>query len=120
MPKPKVLIAEDDHTMVALLKTLLKMEGYEVVAIDADADVLGAVRTLKPDVLLMDVHLFDKSGLDILDRIRETEDTRKVRVLMSSGANVREDCLNRGADGFLMKPYMPEDLFNQLKLVLSI
>ena len=119
MPNPKVLLAEDDPTMVSLLKTLLKMEGYEVIAIDADADVVRAVRTVKPDVLLMDVHLFDQSGLDILDQIRDTEDTKKVRVLMSSGANVREDCLNRGADGFLMKPYMPEDLFKQLKTVLS-
>lgn len=119
MPKPKVLLAEDDHTMVSLLKTLLKMEGYEVVSLDADADVVDAVRTVKPDVLLLDVHLFSQSGLDILDKVRGSDDINTLRVLMSSGSNVREECLNRGADGFLEKPYMPDDLFSQLREVLS-
>ena len=120
MPKPKVLLAEDDFTMVSLLKTLLKMEGYEVVALDADADVIAAVRKVKPDVLLMDVHLFSQSGLDILDKVRHSEDISKQRILMSSGSNVKDECLNRGANGFLMKPYMPDDLFKQLKQVLAV
>ncbi len=119
MSKRKVLLAEDDLIMVSLLKTLLKMEGYDIVALDAEADVVNALRTEKPDVLLMDVHLFSQNGLEILDQIRETTDISRVRVLMSSGSNVKEECLNRGADGFLMKPYMPEDLFSQLKQVLS-
>lgn len=118
MSKPKVLLAEDDFTMVSLLKTLLKMEGYEVIALNAEDDVVSAVRSLKPDVLLMDVHLFSQSGLDILDSLRKSKDVNKVRVLMSSGSNVREECMNRGANGFLMKPYMPDDLFTQLKQVL--
>ena len=120
MSKPRVLLAEDDFTMVSLLKTLLKMEGYEVIALDADADVIQAVRAQKPDVLLMDVHLFSQSGLDILEQVRESDDINDVRILMSSGSNVKEECLNRGANGFLMKPYMPDDLFKQLKQVLSV
>ena len=120
MSKPRVLLAEDDFTMVSLLKTLLKMEGYEVIALDADADVIQAVRAQKPDVLLMDVHLFSQSGLDILEQVRESDDINDVRILMSSGSNVKEECLSRGANGFLMKPYMPDDLFKQLKQVLSV
>lgn len=120
MPKPKVLLAEDDYTMVTLLKTLLKMEGYAVISLDADADVIDAVRKEQPDVLLMDVHLFGKSGLDILREVRESADISNLRVLMSSGSNVKEDCLTLGADGFLMKPYMPDDLFTQLKQLLAV
>jgi DNA-binding response OmpR family regulator len=105
--------------MVSLLTTLLKMEGYEAITIDADTDVVAAVRQIRPDVLLLDVHLFNQSGLDILERLRGAEDTNGLRVLMSSGANVRDDCMNRGADGFLMKPYMPDDLFSLLRQVIS-
>ena len=54
---PKILLAEDDVIMVSLLKTLLRMEGYQVVAVDADADVPAAVRAEKPDILLLDVYL---------------------------------------------------------------
>src|SRR5512143_1984206 len=67
---PKVLLAEDDQTMVSLLKTLLKMDGYEVAALDADDDVAAAVRRVRPDVLVMDVMLGDQNGLDVLDALR--------------------------------------------------
>lgn len=101
--------------MVSLLKTLLKMEGFEVVALAADADVPDAVRVEKPDVVLLDVHLSHQSGLEILDAIRSAGDINGVRVVMSSGANVKEECLKRGANGFLLKPYMPDDLITLLK-----
>lgn len=119
MSKTKVLLAEDDSTMVALLKTLLKMEGFEVVALHADDDVIAAVRNEKPDVVLMDVHLSHQSGLDILDDLRRAKDLNGVRVVMSSGASVKEECIHRGADGFLMKPYMPDDLIKLLRQTIS-
>jgi CheY-like chemotaxis protein len=112
---PKILLAEDDSTMVSLLKTLLNMEGFEVVALPAEADVPQAVRIERPDVVLLDVHLSRQNGLDILDAIRASGDIRDVRVVMSSGANVKEECLQRGADGFLLKPYMPDDLITLLR-----
>jgi DNA-binding response OmpR family regulator len=111
----KILLAEDDVTMVSLLKTLLKMEGFEVVALQADADVPAAVRLEKPDVLLLDVHLSRQSGLEILDELRRSADIKDVRVVMSSGASVKEECMNRGANGFLPKPFMPDDLITILK-----
>lgn len=104
MAKQKILLAEDDHTMVSLLTTLLTMEGYEVTSIDAGADVVAAARSIKPDALILDVHLFGQNGLDIMEKLRKSKDTNRLRVLMSSGANVREECIQRGADGFLMKP----------------
>ncbi len=116
---PKILLAEDDFTMVSLLKTLLKMEGYEVIALSADEDVIEAVHKVTPDILLMDVHLFSQSGLDILDELRKDPATSSIRIVMSSGASVKEECLHRGANGFLMKPYMPDDLFKLLREVLA-
>jgi CheY-like chemotaxis protein len=101
--------------MVSLLKTLLKMEGFEVIALQADADVLAAVQGENPDVLLMDVHLGHQSGLDILDNVRNAEETSSTRIVMSSGSNVKEECMRRGAFGFLLKPYMPDELITILK-----
>ena len=112
---PKVMIAEDDVTMVSLLKTLLKMEGFETVVLDVTANVPDAIRAERPDVLLLDVHLSRQSGLEILDSIRGSSDIKNVRVVMSSGANVKEECMLHGANGFLLKPYMPDDLISLLK-----
>ncbi|MBM3125529.1 MAG: response regulator [Chloroflexi bacterium] len=112
---PKVLLAEDDVTMVSLLKTLLKMEGFEVIVLPTDADVPGLIRSERPDVILMDVHLSRQSGLQILDAIRSSNDIHDVRIVMTSGANVGEECMKHGANGFLLKPYMPDDLVTMLK-----
>ncbi|HEY9151270.1 MAG TPA: response regulator [Anaerolineales bacterium] len=115
MAELKVMLAEDDLTMVNLLKTLLKMEGFEVIALDADDNVVKAVGDICPDVLLMDVHLAKQNGLDILDSIRKSEDVCDARVVMISGLNVKDDCMKRGANGFLLKPFMPDDLIKMLK-----
>jgi CheY-like chemotaxis protein len=111
----KVLLAEDDPTMVSLLQTLLKMEGFETVALDTEADVLRAVLLENPDVLFMDVHLGKQSGMDIVESIRKDPQIANVRVVMTSGLNVKEECLQRGADDFLLKPFMPADLIGILK-----
>ena len=112
---PKILLAEDDPTMVSLLSTLLKMEGIEVVALDANADVPAAVRKEKPDFVLMDVHIGKQNGLDILQAIRKDPESADVRTVMASGYNVKEQCLARGANHFLLKPFMPDDLLKLFK-----
>ena len=111
----KVMLAEDDQTMVNLLTTLLKMDGFEVTALDADADIPAVVASDRPDILLLDVHLSKQNGLEILDAIRDSDKDHGVRVVMISGLNFKEDCLRRGADDFLLKPFMPDDLVEMLR-----
>ena len=111
----KILLAEDDSTMISLLKTLLKMEGFEVLALDVNSDVPAAVQREKPQTLFMDVHLGEQSGMEILEAIRKNKELSDVRVVMTYGLNVKDECLSRGANAFLMKPFMPDDLLNLLK-----
>lgn len=111
----KVLLAEDDATMVSLLKTLLKMEGFEVVALDAESDIAEAIKHEKPDALFMDVHLGEQSGMQILQSIRKNGENSHLRIIMTSGLNVKDECIRGGADVFLLKPFMPDDLISALK-----
>ena len=111
----KILLAEDDSTMVSLLKTLLKMEGFEVLALDVDADIPAAVDREKPDAIFMDVHLGDQSGMQVLQAIRKNPGTAGVRVVMTSGLNMKDECLDLGANAFLQKPFMPDELISILK-----
>ena len=111
----KILLAEDDSTMISLLKTLLNMEGFDVLALDVNSDVPAAVQREKPQTLFMDVHLGEQSGMEILEAIRKNKELSDVRIVMTSGLNVKDECLSRGANAFLMKPFMPDDLLNLLK-----
>jgi CheY-like chemotaxis protein len=113
----KILLAEDDATMVALLTTLLKMEGYQVAALDGDVDIVSAVLKAKPDILLMDIHMLHYNGMDELVKLRAAPGGESVRVLMTSGLDFKDQCLARGANAFIQKPFMPDDLLNALRSV---
>jgi len=111
-----VLLAEDDFTMVALLKTLLGMEGYEVGSLlEQKGDLLENIRKEKPDVLLLDIFLGDQNGLELLKLLRKESDLRAIKVVMTSGIDKSTECMDAGADAFLLKPYMPEDLIRKLQ-----
>ena len=115
MPTTKVLIVDDDHNMVKLLTTLLTLDGFEVVTEARGAEVLPAIRKEKPNVVLMDVHLTNADGLEILARIRADAAIAATPVIIASGRDVREECKQAGADDFILKPYLPEKLTEALR-----
>lgn len=110
-----VFLAEDDVTMVGLLTTLLKMEGYQVTVMGEDSDIVESVLSTKPDILLMDVRMLNRNGIEELARLRKSPGGDVVNVLMTSGLDVKEQCLENGANAFILKPFMPEELFNCLR-----
>jgi CheY-like chemotaxis protein len=111
----KVLIVDDDRTMVSLLKILLEMDGYEVVNISIGRQLLDKVRIETPDLILMDVFLADVDGTEILKQLRNSTDIANVRVIMTSGMDVADQCMDAGADAFLLKPYTPEQLMKVIQ-----
>jgi CheY-like chemotaxis protein len=116
----KVLLIEDDATMIGLLKTLLGIDGYDVVAFRVGEDVLQVIQREQPDVILLDVNLKnfginDMTGLDLLKHIRSDDEIMDTGVIISSGMNYQQESKEAGADGFIMKPYMPDDLLELIK-----
>ncbi len=112
----RVFLAEDDSTMVNLLETLLKLEGFEVVTLDLAADdLLPVLRDDVPEVLVLDVNLPSQSGMEIVRAMRKEDAFKNTRVVMASGMSLGDECLSSGADDFLLKPYMPDDLINILR-----
>jgi DNA-binding response OmpR family regulator len=112
----KVMLVEDDRTMRSLLKTLLEIEGFNVIdlIIESEEAIFTAILQNTPDTIILDVHLQKGNGLDIVTKLRKDPKTQNIHVLMSSGMDLREKCLEAGADSFILKPYMPNDLLNIL------
>ncbi|NPV86420.1 MAG: response regulator [Anaerolineae bacterium] len=115
----KIMLIEDDSTMRSLLKTLLEIEGFAVVVVgdtqQEEKAIMEALQNEKPDCLIMDVNLRKASGINILKDIRKNKEIKNLKVIMSSGMDLRDQCLQSGADVFLMKPYMPDDLIKYLR-----
>jgi CheY-like chemotaxis protein len=106
----KVLIVDNDRTTVSLLKILLELDGHTVLVAGAPDSVLDEARRSDPDVILMDVFLSGGDGMDLLRGMRADADLVRVPVLMCSGMNLADECSAAGANGFLLKPYTPEQL----------
>lgn len=111
----RVMLVEDDPTMQMLLRTLLEIEGFEVTHLDNFNDVPGAVKTYAPDVVLMDVNLKGANGLDILAALRGSADLRQPKIILSSGMDHRHEAMAKGANEFVLKPYMPDELIQKIK-----
>ena len=105
-------LIDDDMTTRTLLKTLLEMEGYAVIAFDQEnaSELLASLANQRPDLIILDVHLRYADGLELLKHIRQNQTTKNLRVVMSSGMDYSTQCEKAGANAFLMKPYMPDDL----------
>jgi two-component system phosphate regulon response regulator PhoB len=116
---PKILLLEDDYDMTMLLQTLLEIEGYQVWSYDHQRPVVEQAEEKIPDLVLLDVHLGGQDGIQILRQIRKAPVLREVRVVMTSGINMTEECLRDGANAFIVKPYMPERLLEILQQVLA-
>ncbi len=116
----KILLVEDDATMISLLRTLLEIEGFAVVQFDPARDVLEQIRQELPDAVLLDVniHGMDAGGFDVVRALRADPELRATRVLMASGMNYKQEASKAGADAFLLKPFMPDDLIKQIRALL--
>ena len=108
------MVLEDEAVLVELLQDLLGLEGYEVSKPKNAQNLLADLRSTRPDAILMDVNLKGANGLELLGKIRADEDLKDTLVVLSSGMDYRQESLARGADDFLQKPYMPDDLMKIL------
>lgn len=113
----RVLIVDDDRTTVRLLKTLLELDGFEVAIASLGREVMQLAQQVKPDLFLMDYHLDDINGVEVIRIVRSYPDFQQTPIVMTSGMNIEREALEAGATRFLMKPFDPDhlqQLFHQL------
>jgi len=113
----KVLIVDDDRTTVKLLQTLLELDGFDVSAVGSGGEVIDAANAFQPDIFLMDYHLSDMDGVDILREMRAGGPFEATPIVMTSGLDVEDEVMEAGASAFLVKPFEPDALpvlFNKL------
>ncbi len=118
---PGVLIVDDHPATRSLLRAVFRAEGWSVLGEAATAEQgLAAVRQLKPDVVCLDVVMPGASGVDILGLIKEqSPGSAIVMVTASATADVVAAAMERGADGFLVKPFDRARMIETLRSVLQ-
>ncbi len=122
MPVKTVLIADDDSLVAELIQNRLERDGHKTVVVNDGSTACTEVRTLKPDAVILDGVLPDMDGLDVLRTLKANEETRDIPVLMLTARGKQEDLadgMTLGADDYLVKPFVPNELSERLSQLLS-
>jgi DNA-binding response OmpR family regulator len=104
------LIVDDDREMGRLLRTLFELEGHQVVVVASYSEVIDSLREVLPDVVVMDVHLQGEETIDLLPVIRQDAKLANTPLVLTSGMDLRREGLDAGANMFVLKPFLPDDL----------
>jgi CheY-like chemotaxis protein len=122
--RPMVLVIDDDPDICSLLQMYLKLEGFDSRAAGNRQEILAELRRAPlPDVVILDVHLPDADGFEILHRMREHPVLKGLPILMLTGEATREAVLKGilgGADGFVTKPFDIHHMVRAVKAVLGL
>ena len=111
-----IVVVDDDQVFCGLLKTVLEFENYHVV-VESDPDsVISTMYTLeaKPTLILMDVHSEHGDTLPLLREILKT-----IPIIMASGMDRSIECIDAGADAFLLKPFRPDELIELVAKIIG-
>jgi CheY-like chemotaxis protein len=89
--KKKILLVEDDVALSTVYKSRLDLEGFETLAVNNGEEALSAAQSFKPDLVLLDAMMPKISGFDVLDILRNTPETRDIRVIMLTALSQPKD-----------------------------
>jgi len=118
----RILIVDDEPSIVISLEYLMKREGFEVaVAADGEA-ALAAVAARPPDLVILDVMMPKLNGFEVCQRLRAEPAWRGVRVLMLTAKGREAELqkgLSLGADAYVTKPFSTRDLVAEVRRLLA-
>ena len=120
--KGKILIADDEPSIVTAVEFLLRREGFEVEIARDGAEALERIESARPDLVVLDVMMPQKSGYEVCRCIREREEWRHIKVIMLSAKGRDAEVAKGmaiGADAYVTKPFSTRDLMARVKTLLE-
>ncbi len=122
MDNPKILIVDDELSILVPLKFLLEKNDFDVSMAQSGKDALEKIAQSVPDLILLDIMLPDLDGYEIFQLIRENSEWDDIKVIYFSAKNRDVDIakgLNLGVDAYVTKPFSNTDLLEKVKSLLS-
>ena len=113
----KILLADDSVTAQNMGRKILADAGYEVIAVNNGSAALKKIAELKPDLVILDVYMPGYSGLEVCQRLKESQETARIPVLLSVGKLEPfkpEEAQRVRADAFIVKPFEASELLSAL------
>jgi DNA-binding response OmpR family regulator len=118
-PRTRILLVDDEESIVSTLKTFLELSGFEVVTAKNGEEALTSISQHRPDLVVLDVLMPILDGRETLRQLRKREDWTPVILLTQvAGTAQRIMAIEEGADDYLNKPFDPQELVVRIRAVL--
>jgi DNA-binding response OmpR family regulator len=114
----RILVVDDEPRMIGFIRMNLELEGHQVIEAHSGIEALEAVRTMLPDLVLLDVMMPELDGFETLRMLREFSNIPVIMLTAKGQENDKVYGLELGADDYVTKPFGPRELSSRIKAVL--
>jgi len=118
MPNIKILVVDDEPSILKLVTAYLESEGYDFLTAEDGISALKAVKSYRPDIIILDVMLPGMDGIEVLGQLRRESDAYVIMLTARSEETDKIIGLSVGADDYLTKPFSPRELMARIKAVI--
>lgn len=118
MSKEKILIVDDEPSILMSLEFLMHKEGYQVFIARDGAEALDIINKHTPDIIILDIMMPEVDGYEVCQLVKANASTSHIKVIFLSAKSKKEDIekgLEMGADLYLTKPFSTRTLMTQIK-----
>ncbi|NDP62749.1 response regulator [Polaromonas sp.] len=118
-----ILVADDEPNIVISLEYLMKREGYTVLVARDGQEALDMIARDRPDLVLLDVMMPKKSGFEVCQAVRASEELQATKILMLTAKGRDTDLakgLALGADAYMTKPFSTRELVQKVADMLGV
>jgi len=119
----RAAVIDDDRDMVKVIRVMLKVKGIQTVEAFSGLSGYAMVKREQPDIVLLDIMMPDIDGFEVLRKLRLDKETERIPIIFVSARAGREHVergLSLGAQGYMTKPFKPDDLIAKIVDVLDL
>lgn len=123
MAKKKIMIVDDEESLIELVRAIMEQEGYEVITAMNGEDAIDKLKTAKPDLILLDMMMPGMSGREVCDKIRSDPKTKNLKIAFLTVAKFSE--AGKGVLkemkvlDYITKPFDNTDLIKRVKKIVG-
>jgi CheY-like chemotaxis protein len=117
-----IMVVDDNPDIITIVRTILEGKGFNVLSASSGIECIEALKSQKPDLIVLDIMMPEMDGLEVLTRLKSMSEFNNVPVVLLTAKVQYEDVLGGyklGADYYITKPFTSTQLINGINLLLG-